>query len=130
MEQLDDNQFAIEHLGQRRLVGDIKQNGGQRAADVGQDQGVGHGAHDVSPDGEAGLYQMPERDIRNFLLDLKQSGGDVHRHIHGGAHRADDDGGEDDRLQVDRVAFVEQRDVQRLLVQVPGQLHQVVHDDR
>ena len=98
LEQLDDNQLAVEHLGQRRLIGDIEQNGGQRAADVSQNQRVGHGAHDVPADGEAGLHQMPERDVRHLLLNLEQGGGDVHRDVHGGAHRADDDGGKDDRL--------------------------------
>ena len=68
--------------------------------------------------------------LRHLAVDFKQRGADVHCHIHGGAHRADDDGGKDDALQVDGIGFVEQRNIHRFVVEVAGQLHQLVHDDR
>ena len=64
---------------------------GQAAAQDGQDQGVGHGAHHIPADVHAGAEQLPHG--KGFVggADLAHGGADAHGHIHHRAQCADGD---------------------------------------
>ena len=72
---------------------------------------------------------MPERNIRDFAVNLEQGGSDVHCNVHSRTHRADDDGGKDDCTQIDRRRFIKQRNVHGLVVEISGQLHHMIHKE-
>ena len=72
---------------------------------------------------------MPERNIRDFAVNLEQGGSDVHCNVHGCTHRADDDGGKDDCTQIDRRRFIEQGNVHGFIVEISGQLHHMIHKE-
>ena len=67
------------------------QNQGKAAAQKGQDQGVGHGAHHIPAHVHAGAEKrlFPQSGV--CRVDLRQGGGHTHGHVHHRAQSADHD---------------------------------------
>lgn len=63
LQQFHDDKLTVQQLQQRSLIGYEQQNGGQTAADIGENQCICHGSHDILSDADAGAEHFRETDV-------------------------------------------------------------------
>ena len=92
-----------------------QQNEWECAADVGEDEGVRHRAHDIASDVEPRGDKSLKFCLRRELLHLVLCGGDGDGDIHDGAERAEDDARKEQLAKVD-ILQIERLEHARLLL--------------
>ena len=109
------------------LRGD-EQDERERAADVGEDEGVRHRAHDVAADVHAGGNERAEFGLGRERLHLVLRGGDGDGDVHDGAECAEHDAGEEQLAEID-VLQIEHLEHPRLLLSDAGEIGEVNGED-
>ena len=75
----------------------------ERTANVGEDEGVRHGAHDVAADAHARGDESVEFRLGGELFHLVLSGGDGDGNVHDGTERTEDDARKEQLAEVHRL---------------------------
>ena len=100
-DQLQGEVGGTHQLMEGQLQGVQVDDQHQAAAQKGQNQRVGHGAHHVPADVHARLPELAEAELGIDRFQLPQRRGDGHGHIHHRAQGGDDDPGHQQPLDLD-----------------------------
>ena len=103
-DDLGGNHVEVEDVADREvgLRGD-EEDERECAADVGEDEGVRHGAHDVAADAHARGDESVEFRLGGELFHLVLGGGDGDGNVHDGTERAEDDARKEQLAEVHRL---------------------------